>query len=98
MIKKALEKEPENGAYLDSLGWVYFKKKDYKKAEEYLKKAISYIIDPVIYEHLGDLYIEVSNAEEAVKFYQEGLSNFPENKNLQEKCNKYGKKDKVPEK
>ena len=32
MIKKALEIEPENGAYLDSLGWFYFKKGDFNRA------------------------------------------------------------------
>jgi len=42
MVKKALEKEPDTGAYLDSLGWVYYKKRTYKKAEQYLKKAVKF--------------------------------------------------------
>ena len=40
---KALKKEPENGAYLDSLGWVYYKKKDYKKAYKYITEALKYM-------------------------------------------------------
>jgi tetratricopeptide (TPR) repeat protein len=98
MIKKALEIEPQNGAYLDSLGWVYFKKGAYKKAEKYLKEAISLIKDPVIYEHLGDLYIKLGNLEEAVDYYKKGLKDFPEDKNLQKKLEKYERKDKILEK
>lgn len=93
MIKKALEQEPDNGAYLDSLGWVYFKKRDYKKAEEYLIKAISYYKDPVIYEHLGDLYITLNDLDEAIKYYSEGSEFFPDYDALQEKLEKYGKKN-----
>jgi len=95
MIKKALEKEPENGAYLDSLGWVYFKKKDFRRAEEYLTKAISYAKDPDIYEHLGDLYIEMGDIEKAVKYYREGFANFPEDENLELKLKAYEEKDKI---
>ena len=43
LIEKALKKEPENGAYLDSLGWVYCKKKDYKKAYKYITEALKYM-------------------------------------------------------
>lgn len=94
MIREALAKDPENGAYLDSMGWAYFKKGNFKEAETYLKKAIGFVKDPVIYEHLGDLYSKLENLKEAVYYYQEGLKYFPDNKNLKEKLNKYGRKDK----
>jgi tetratricopeptide (TPR) repeat protein len=93
MIKKALAKEPENAAYIDSLGWVYFKRKDYQNAQIHIKKAVSLTKDPVIYEHLGDVYISLNNIEEAVKAYREGLSLFPDNKKLQEKLKKYEAKE-----
>jgi tetratricopeptide (TPR) repeat protein len=98
MLKKALAAEPENGAYLDSLGWIYFKKKDYKKAEEYLKKAIGYQEDPVIYEHLGDLSIVLNKKAEALDFYKKGLERFPDNKELKSKVDKYGNENKIPKK
>jgi len=94
MLKRALEKEPENGAYLDSLGWVYFKKNQFKKAESYLLDAISYVKDPDIYEHLGDLYVELGDNEKGVSYYKEGLAQFPEAKNLELKIKKYEKEDK----
>jgi len=94
LIKKALVAEPDSGAYLDSLGWVYFKKKEYQRAEAYLKKAISYQEDPVIYEHLGDLYITLSNKVEALDYYKKGLAKFPDSVELKDKINKYGKETK----
>ncbi len=55
-IEKALEKEPENPAYLDSLGWAYFKKKDFQKSKEYLTKAFQLApFNKDIKEHLLEL-------------------------------------------
>ena len=56
-IKQALALEPNNGAYLDSLGWAYFKLGKYDLAEENLDKAAVHMgSDPTVQEHLGDLY------------------------------------------
>jgi len=56
-IKQALTFEPNNGAYLDSLGWAYFKLGKYDQAEENLNKAAVHMgSDPTVQEHLGDLY------------------------------------------
>ena len=56
-IKQALIFEPNNGAYLDSLGWAYFKLGKYDLAEENLNKAAVHMgSDPTVQEHLGDLY------------------------------------------
>jgi tetratricopeptide (TPR) repeat protein len=56
-IKQALTFEPNNAAYLDSLGWAYFKLGKYDMAEESLNKAAAHMgSDPTVQEHLGDLY------------------------------------------
>ena len=56
-IKQALSFEPNNAAYLDSLGWAYFKLGKYDLAEENLNKAAVHMgSDPTVQEHLGDLY------------------------------------------
>jgi tetratricopeptide (TPR) repeat protein len=53
LIEKALELDPGNGAYLDSLGWVYFKKGMLKESLEELEKAIKLEQnDPTVREHL----------------------------------------------
>ncbi|MGD0730945.1 MAG: tetratricopeptide repeat protein [Terracidiphilus sp.] len=57
MIRKAIELEPMNGAYLDSLGWTYFKLGEYELAEENLRQAVDRDqTDPTVHDHLGDLY------------------------------------------
>ncbi len=91
MIKRAIEKEPENGAYLDSLGWVYFQKGDLQKAKEYLTKAINLVKDPEIYEHLGDLYIKMEDEEKALEYYKEGFLQFPDNRRLKKKIKEHEK-------
>ena len=52
-----MELEPLNGAYLDSLGWTYFKLGQYEPAEEKLRQAVERDqTDPTVHDHLGDLY------------------------------------------
>jgi len=58
-IEKALQLEPNNGAYLDSLGWAYYKMNRFQNAEAPLQKAVQLISnDPTIREHLGYVYSE----------------------------------------
>jgi tetratricopeptide (TPR) repeat protein len=66
LIQKAVLSDPTNGAYLDSLGWAYFKLNQLDLAEEYLKKAvIFYNTDASIHDHLGDLYFKTKRYEDA---------------------------------
>src|SRR5207244_9453808 len=66
MIQKAVQADPTNGAYLDSLGWVYFKQDRLDRAEEYLKKAIVFLsTDSNIHDHLGDVYFKTKRYDEA---------------------------------
>jgi len=69
MIKKAVKKDPENGAFLDSLGWAYYKMGNYKKAKYYLEKAISLERDPEVEEHLGYTYMKLKEYEKAISYF-----------------------------
>jgi tetratricopeptide (TPR) repeat protein len=74
LVEKALALDPYNGAYLDSLGWAYFRLKKYDQAEEYLLKAVERISrDPTIHEHLGDLYYETKRLPLAVESWERSL-------------------------
>ncbi|MFA5198852.1 MAG: tetratricopeptide repeat protein, partial [Candidatus Omnitrophota bacterium] len=73
MIRRALVFEPKNGAYLDSLGWFYYKKKDYKKALIYLQQAASILADPEIYSHLGDTCLKLRNLKDARSNWEKSL-------------------------
>ena len=62
MIRKAVDEEPENGSYLDSLGWVLFKRGKVKEAVEPLVKASkAATTDATIYDHLGDVYFRLGD-------------------------------------
>ncbi len=73
LIKKALSFDPENGAYVDSLGWFYFKKGKFKEALSHLEKAASFLSDPVIYEHLGDVFMKLGNWDNAKLNWEKSL-------------------------
>ncbi|MGW8182053.1 MAG: tetratricopeptide repeat protein, partial [bacterium] len=74
-IERAVELDPYNGAYLDSLGWAYFKRDDCHQVEIYLQKAIRLNrSDPVIFEHLGDLYAKMENPERAREYYKQSIT------------------------
>ena len=69
LISAALGKDPDNAAYLDSLGWAYFMRGDMEKAEQYLTKAASRTRDDEIFLHLGDYYNAAGNTEKARKYW-----------------------------
>ena len=66
MTQKAVQSDPTNGAYIDSLGWVYYKQNRFDQAEHYLKRAIIFLnSDSSIHDHLGDVYFKTKRFEEA---------------------------------
>ena len=74
LIQRALAQDPYNGAYLDSLGWVYFKMGKLDLAEDSLLKAIGSLrLTGVVYDHLGDLYFRKGDREQAVEFWKKAL-------------------------
>ncbi len=73
-IQKALELDPENGAYIDSLGWVYFQKGMIDEAIRELERSAQLLDnDPIIHEHLGDAYRKKGLIEKAIEYYQKSL-------------------------
>jgi tetratricopeptide (TPR) repeat protein len=77
LIRKAVELEPMNGAYLDSLGWVYFKMGEYELAEENLRQAAERDqTDPTVHEHLGDLYEKTGRIRLAAAQWELSLAEF----------------------
>jgi tetratricopeptide (TPR) repeat protein len=75
LIRKAVELEPMNGAYLDSLGWVYFKLGQYELAEENLRQAVERDqTDPTVHDHLGDLYEKTGRIRLAAAQWELSLS------------------------
>jgi len=74
MISKALDIEPDNGAYLDSLGWVNFRLNKLDEAERNLRLSIEKINgDPTVYDHLGDVYLKQGKVKDAIAQWQLSL-------------------------
>jgi Flp pilus assembly protein TadD len=74
LVLKALQKEPNNPAYLDSLGWVYFRLNKLPEAEEKLRQAIEFMSrDATVHDHLGDVYSHEGKTREAIAQWQSSL-------------------------
>ncbi|MGA6984937.1 MAG: tetratricopeptide repeat protein, partial [Terriglobales bacterium] len=74
-IKRAVDLDPTNGAYLDSLGWAYFRLGKFELAEENLLKASQRInTDPTVHDHLGDLYQKTGRLKMAATNWERALS------------------------
>ena len=74
-IKKAVDLDPANGAYLDSLGWAYFRLGKFELAEENLVKASQKInTDPTVHDHLGDLYQKTGRLKLAATHWERALN------------------------
>jgi tetratricopeptide (TPR) repeat protein len=70
LILIALEVEPDNGAYLDSYGWVLFQMGRYEEALPPLLRSAELIDDDyVVFYHLGEVYLKLGDKENALKFY-----------------------------
>jgi tetratricopeptide (TPR) repeat protein len=78
-IQKALQLEPNNGAYLDSLGWAYYKMNRCDLAEPHLEKAARLISDdPTIHEHLGHVYLRMGKETLAEQEWERALKEWPQ--------------------
>ena len=76
LIKRAHKIKPDDGYITDSLGWVYYKKGNYKKAVEYLEKAAQLTsFETIISDHLGDAYQKANQLEKAINTYKKAISN-----------------------
>jgi tetratricopeptide (TPR) repeat protein len=77
LITKALELMPENGAFLDSLGWVYFRMGRLPEAEENLRRAvIKTPSDPTVHDHIAQVLMAESKVQEAIQQWQTSLKNW----------------------
>jgi len=75
LVQRALEEDPYNGAYLDSLGWAFFKQNRLAEAESYLRRAMERSRhDPTIHEHLGDVLLKAGHVEQAATAWEKALA------------------------
>jgi len=89
MAKIAITAEPNNSAYLDTIGWVYFKAGDFDMAIGYINKAIQVGGEKSdILEHLGDIQFKMGEKDKALKTWEKALNLDKNNSELKQKIEK----------
>lgn len=86
MSQKAIELEPDNAAYLDTIGWIYFKLKNYAEAENYILQSLE--IRPnsaVVLDHLGDIYYNLNDITQAKIYWKKSIEIQPDNQSVLDK-------------
>ena len=74
LITKALEIDPQNYAYMDSLGWVYYHQNLLDQAADELRRALDKVNnDPTVHDHLGDVLLKQGKVKEAIAQWQSSL-------------------------
>jgi tetratricopeptide (TPR) repeat protein len=75
LIQRALQIEPDNGSYLDSLGWAYYKIGKLDLAETHLKRAADQLItNSVVQDHYGDVLARMGRFEQAIAAWNRALT------------------------
>ena len=87
MAKKAIELEPDNAAYLDTIGWIYYKMDNIDKALSFIRKSVELDNNnAIVLEHLGDVLIAKNQTQEAIIYYLKALDIDKDNEILQQKA------------
>lgn len=85
LIEQAVTMVPDNAAYLDSFGWVYYRLGEYDNALKHLLKAVELDRDPVIFDHLGDTYQAMGDTTTARTWWEKSFELDPEKETVKEK-------------
>ena len=90
MIRLALQTNPDNGAYIDTLGWLEFREGKFDQALIDLLRAEQKLTrdDPVVLEHIGDTCAKLNKPSQALDAWQKALNLDPQNKKLADKIDK----------
>lgn len=86
MAEKALSINPNNSAYLDTMGWIFFKMGEYEKAKEYIEASLNTgSASAEVMEHMGDVYEKLGDFKKARHWWQKALEEDDTRTHLQEK-------------
>ena len=86
LAQRAVDLDPQNASFLDTLGWIYFKQEAYAEAKTWIGKAIATgQASATVYEHYGDVHARLGDTETARQHWRKALEMAPGNQALQEK-------------
>jgi tetratricopeptide (TPR) repeat protein len=94
LIMQAVQLDSSNGAYMDSLGWVWLRQGKFSKALAELMRAAEAMKnpDPVIFEHIGDAHEKLGRTADALHYWQKALQLETHNTSLAEKIDRNASK------
>ena len=91
LTRQAVALKPDNGYYVDSLGWAFYKSGMLTEALTEIKRAVALVgDDPVIYEHLGDIYMKQERMADAREAWLHSLELDPANEKLVQRFQEQG--------
>jgi Flp pilus assembly protein TadD len=86
MSKQAVTAEPENSAYLDTYGWIFFRMEKYGDAALYIEKSVATgKASAVVVDHLGDVYMKLGKKDRALEMWKKALEMDSKNEAIKEK-------------
>jgi len=91
LIKTAHNLTPDSGAIRDSLGWFYFKKRQFEEARRELMTALDMMEepDPVVFDHLAQTYFQLGMKTEALDHMRKALNHDADNQEFVERLKKF---------
>jgi tetratricopeptide (TPR) repeat protein len=90
-ISKALALAPKAGAYVDTLGWIRYKRREYQEAVQQMRQACELLPDdPTINDHMGDVWHTLKQDGEAVKYWTRSFRLAPSNAKVADKLRRMG--------
>jgi tetratricopeptide (TPR) repeat protein len=90
-VQKALKLNPHSGAFIDTLGWIYYMQGKYEKALVEIRRASALIPDdPTITDHLGDILARLGQDDEALPQWKRSFMLDPDNEKVAEKLTRRG--------
>jgi uncharacterized protein HemY len=91
MATEALDVQPDNSSYLDTMGWICYQLGEYAQAEKFVTKAVANgEASAVVYEHLGDIYDKLNEPARAVEQWKLALGKDGTNAALKDKIARRG--------
>jgi len=88
LLQKAVKLAPDKGYIIDSLGWAYYRKGQLDQALPLLQRAVELQPDAVMYYHLGMVYRDLGNHQEAIEQFHQALSINPAHRESREELRK----------
>lgn len=86
MVNRALEKDRNNPAYLDTKGWILFRLGHYGEALDWVRQAYELKPDdPDVTDHLGDIYWKLNQPDSARQYWEKALQLAPDRDNIKSK-------------